>query len=281
MADSHASFVGRTTATDHDLAPMLARAIAHTGFSVVEILELCTEHATSRNALTGKALAEIALRHGEELGVIVDNADREEFGKLYAAAGDQGKAEAADPGIQVHYPHALDRPISILLAGSAGERVQSAAGMFCEAAAMCGLQVAQKNDNPVTQGSGFSLSEINLSPEAIDYTGIDSPDVCIIASADGYRELQERDMFNRFSDETIVIVDESLPITEGGCTRLPLRSLCGNTKAAAAGLHHFLTLRGIFPLQAFNAVLQKKAQADEPYLPAAFISLAAKGQKPF
>jgi len=174
--------------------------------------------------------------------------------------------------MQPRYESALRKKIGVIVAGSAGERIQSSAGIFIESAALAGLHCTQKNDNPVTQGSGFSLAEICVSPTEIYYTGIDRPDVVICVSNEGARELGEKGLFSRLTPSTTLILDSSLekPETAAELYRLPLRSLCGGEKAAAAALAFYLQLSKIFPFPAFDDLLKQKYKNDRGIFPDQF-----------
>jgi len=147
--------------------------------------------------------------------------------------------------------------VRLVVAGSAGERVQSAAALFCRAALAAGLYTTQKNDNPVTQGTGFSLAEICLSPNPIEYTGMESPDVVIIASGDGLKELQANGTLARCRAETLLLIDAELapPGVQGRVLRLALRRAASPQRAALAGLAAWLALSSALPPAAWEAAL--------------------------
>jgi Pyruvate/2-oxoacid:ferredoxin oxidoreductase gamma subunit len=44
---------------------------------------------------------------------------------------------------------------------------------------------AQRDDYPITVKTGASLSEVIISPEEVNYSGVDRPDVLVIVSEDG------------------------------------------------------------------------------------------------
>ena len=130
----------------------------------------------------------------------------------------------------------LKDPVSVVIAGSAGERIQSSAGLLCQVALDSGLFVTQKNDNPVTQGTGFSLSELWISPRPVGFTGIEQPDVLLVASEDGFRELKNQGWFNRLGKNSEVYLDESIAaeMNTRQVVRVPFRKAFG-AKAAAMG----------------------------------------------
>ncbi len=266
MIDAHAQYVARKLATDKDLPETIARAIASPGFSLVEIVELCTEYATTKNQLSGTAIQHIMEQHGQKMGVLAEKGERLNFESLYSSKFPR-VAPAAAGGSDIILPkfdHKLAGKRGLVLAGSAGERVQSAAAMFCEAAARARLFCTQKNDNPVTQGSGFSLSEICISPTEIAYTGIDRPDDVIVVSDDGFQELKDRGVFHNMLPRSRLILDASLdaPSTNADLLRFPFRSLCGGEKSTLGALMYYLRLSEIFPVEAYDELVRRKFRSE-------------------
>ena len=253
---SRASFVARKLATDHDLAETIARAISHPGFAVVEVLELCTAYATRWNPLTGAQLKNVADAAGYELGILRDEA-RPIFAATYKRIAAGAKAS---PICVSELSSSLDRAAGLVLAGTAGERVQTAASLLASAGMRAGLHATQKNDNPVTQGTGFSLSEIILSPEEILFTGIEKPDALLIVSDDGARELERNRVFKAVQEYTLVLADDqvALPGLPGAVLRFPFRRLAGPKLAATAAVLAWLNITRSVPLEAFWATLQAR-----------------------
>lgn len=255
---AHAGFLARQYATDATLDSVIADAIAYPGFALVEVVELCTAYGTRWNQLTGTALKEMVARQGYALGRLEAEPERPAFRELYRQQLASQPAPKASAVIAPVTPEAqLAGELQLVVAGSAGERVQSAAVLFCQAALAAGLYTTQKNDNPVTQGTGFSLAEICLSPQPIEYTGMESPDVVIVASADGWRELRANGTFARCRSETLLVVDAELdaPPAAGRLLRLPLRRAATPKQAALAGLAAWLARTPILPATAWEAVL--------------------------
>ena len=267
VSAAHAGFLARHHATDAQLASTIADAIAFPGFALVEIIELCTAYATRRNILSGKTLRDWTEGRGLAVGRIVDDRQRPDFASqhrerqaampagLAAERGPAGLDPVADAA-PVTVPHAsLEGELRVVVAGSAGERVQSSARLFCNGALAAGLYATQKNANPVTVGTGFSASEICLGPRPIDYTGIDTPDVVIVTSTDGWNHLQARGIFGRCHAGTTIVLDTRLddPPGEGTVLRLPLRQEAGTPRAALAGLTAWSTRAEVLPDAAWNA----------------------------
>jgi len=264
---ARAPFVARKLAGDRDLVDVLERAIAHPGFAAVEILELCTAYATRWNPLTGATLREVAEQAGYELGVLRDE-PRATFGAAYRErhAADE---QPAPPRIAAQaFEHRLVRPHGLVLAGSAGERVRTAATILARAALSCGLHVTQKNDNPVTQGTGFSVSEVILGPEPILYTGIERPDAVLVVSEDGARELAATGVLARVDAETLVVADDGieLPPLPGEPLRLPLRDTAGPKLAALAAVAAWCEATEALPEEALRAAVVARLGDDSSRL---------------
>lgn len=258
---SHGGFIARKISTDKDLPDVVAKAIAYPGFAVVEILELCVAYAVKNNPITGKDLEEIGKRQGYEFGILVES-PRQEFSAAYRDRLSRLPGKKAKAEILEEFSSDLSHPYRILLAGSAGERVQSAASLFITSAAKAGLYATQKNDNPVTQGFGFSLSEIILNPVEVFYTGISSPDALIILSRDGLEEVEQRGDFSRVSPSCVILVDSSLPLPitshlPGKVIRYPFRNKFSPQNAAIGALNHLLTLTKLFPTEAFQKTVRE------------------------
>lgn len=228
-----ATFVRQAAATDKQLGTIIADAIDHPGFALVEILELCTEWATPYNSITGKTISG-SIQHAGN----VDMPHRKDFSELYLERVLGTEKKTIDDSIVPSYSSPMRGSRRIVLAGTAGEKVQLASFLYMKSAIASGLHVTQKNDNPVTQGSGFSLSELCISKEEILYTGIDEPDVVIISSPEGLKEVQANGTLERCSSTTIIIADQSLAGFEcsGKIMKLPLRATCTGSRSAISAL---------------------------------------------
>ena len=249
MRDCGAGYVARTLATGKSLSETIADAIRHSGFALTEVVELCTEHALEKNAITGRSLSTILEASNQSVGVFSGGELRSEFSERYAdkypkraAVRSGGRTASAPAGM-------LSKQTGIVLAGSAGEKVQSAARRLCDAAIAAGLCCTQKNDNPVTQGSGFSVSEVILSGSEILYTGIEVPDAVVVVSNEGLRELEERHLFDSISAETILIADSEVGSFSSRAPAYvyPFRKQFGADKAALRALEHYVKIAGILP----------------------------------
>lgn len=242
-------FYARQMATDPELADVIVEAIRYPGFALVEILELCTGYGVPLNRLDGRTLRRIAEADGRRWGIRIRRADRRPFHEAYrervAAPPAEGPAAPARPAPR--FAHRLRSPMGIVIAGSAGERVQSAAAILCQAAALSDLHCTQKNDYPVTVGTGFSCSEVRLSPAPILYTGIERPDAVLITSVDGLREVRGRGALARLAPAGLVVADESVAAELGETPplSLPLRRDLSPAMAALGAVTVLLRQAGI------------------------------------
>ena len=258
LRTAHATFLARQLATSQELASTIADAIDFPGFSVVEIVELCTAYGTRWNPVNCASLQEIIRRQGYTLGVVETEMERPTFRELYRHEIDSPRPRRAKPAVSRTKVQAkLEHEIRLVVAGTAGERVQSSAALLCRVALAAGLYSSQKNDNLSTQGSGFSLSEICLSPKPIEYTGIESPDVILVVSEDGWKELAANGTLPACREETLLLMDseiEAIP-ERGRVIRLPLRREANPKRAALSAIAAWLGKNPSLPVEAWEAVL--------------------------
>jgi pyruvate/2-oxoacid:ferredoxin oxidoreductase beta subunit len=275
LRTAHAGFLARHFATDSDLDAVIAEAIAFPGFALVEILETCTGYGAFRNKATGNALREVISRQGYSIGRMEAQQERPAFGELYrremesrspqkpsaeiprlTVRGDIARRlHTENPDARFQIPDS--KKLHIVIAGTAGERVQSSAALLCRAALSVGLYSTQKNDNPVTQGSGFSLSEICLSPQPIEYTGMESADIVIAVSQDGWDELEANGTLAQLTPRTLLMLDAELEISSptGRLFRQPFRRKATPKRAALAAITFWLDMEPVVPSAAWEAVV--------------------------
>jgi pyruvate/2-oxoacid:ferredoxin oxidoreductase beta subunit/Pyruvate/2-oxoacid:ferredoxin oxidoreductase gamma subunit len=258
LGTAHATFAARQLATSQELAGTIARAIHSPGFAVVEIVELCTAYATRWNQVSGASLEEIVRRQGYALGEVQTERERPTFREIYRRGMESPRPKRAKPAVpRLNTPAKLANEIRLIVAGTAGERVQSAAALLCRVALAAGLYSTQKNDNLSTQGSGFSLSEICLSPVPIEYTGIERPDVVLAVSEEGWVELEANGTVAACGEETLLLLDSQIEATPAkGCViRLPLRREANPKRAALSAIAAWLEKKALLPAEAWEAVL--------------------------
>ncbi len=253
-----AAWVRRATAFDKDLADVMATAIEQPGFAMLDVWELCTAYFTARNAMRKKELFELIERYDLTLGQQVDK-PRLEYSESYrqgyeARQGHVKKARRIEPC----FSSGLDRQIGIIIAGSAGQKIKSTATVFAEGAMFAGLNATQKDDYPITVQTGHSVAEVILSPEPIEYTGIEAPEYVVLISEDGLNRI--RGKLGKLPPSTIIYAEQSLelPPTAAQVHRLPLVETAkqvGKLAIGTAALGALLEHTGLFPAEAMGKAI--------------------------
>jgi hypothetical protein len=250
LVGAGATFFARSRAPGGDLAPILARAIGHPGFACVEALELCPSFAAKVGGVTGKTLDALAqARTG-----ILHHAPR----PALPPSAPPPPSEPPPPADPLAGGLAPDPSLArlcetrrILLAGKAGERVQSAARFAATAALAAGLFAAVRTDNPVTQGKGFSLAELTVSPKPIHFTGMPRPDLVLVLAEEGLASVAAAGLLAR--PDVPVVLDDSLPADgAGGVDRRPFRRRYGAKAAALGALIETIRAEGWWDDAAFD-----------------------------
>jgi pyruvate/2-oxoacid:ferredoxin oxidoreductase beta subunit/Pyruvate/2-oxoacid:ferredoxin oxidoreductase gamma subunit len=186
-----AGYVYRGSSFDDDLTERLVAAIRHPGFALLDIWELCTAYYVRANRFSRRAIAETMDGLDLAAGLLYERGVAE-YAAAYreAHAGDLGKPISGAEVIPVEYLSELARPVSVVVAGSAGGRVQSAAHLVGAAAIRAGLWATLRGDYPITVKAGHSIALLELSPAEVPLVSVAVPDVLIILSTDGLRTAQ-------------------------------------------------------------------------------------------
>ncbi len=232
-----------------DITPSLAEAFAVKGFSLVEIMEICPSYGVKLNPR--RKLSEIVESSGRKIGVWRN--EKKSF------IMQQGKKKndllASVEEVKNDFPATLEKDISLVISGSAGEGVQSAATLLARAAMRSGCHVTQKGSYPVTVGVGFSTAEVNLSPAPINFHGIDVPDVAVVTSGDGLTHSKKR---IEGMKKGVLFIDESLDTPETGAevVRHDFRSV-GARSASLYALLFFANHTGLIDYEAIFRTIQE------------------------
>lgn len=191
VALNGAGFVARTTAFDPELPDLIARAVDHDGFSLLDIWELCTAYYVPRNDFSRRALEDTMVQLGFEAGTVHLD-ERLEYSRAYreASASLQGQPTLQPQPLPAQFESRLDRPRSLIIAGAAGQRVRTAGTLLATGAVLSGLWATRRDDYPITVQSGHSIAEVILSPTPIHYTGIQQPDVIAVLAPEGANRLR-------------------------------------------------------------------------------------------
>jgi len=182
-----AAYAYRGSSFDQDLAQRMVDAIRTPGFALLDVWDLCTAYYVRSNKFTRAGMEDSMRSWGLEPGVHYDR-DVTEYASGYRAAHASriGKPTLRPRPVPVEHDHALDRPMSLVVAGSAGGKVRSAARLVALGGISSGLWAAQRDDYPVTVKSGHSVTELWLAPVEMPLTAVTKPDVLAVISTDGY-----------------------------------------------------------------------------------------------
>lgn len=238
-----AAFVSRVIASV-DFSDMLSSAFSKKGFSLVEVMEICPSYGVKSNP--GMKLKNVVEDAGLEVKILVDQ-NVETFKTKYRS--DTPSLIDSKNSIPTNYGSSLTKPVKIVISGSAGEGVQTAAELFAKAAIASGLNVTKKGSYPVTVGVGFSSSDIIISPTEIFYTGTAEMDAIIVTSEEG---LDYSYSTIKNSKEGIIFSDISLtlPETEAKIINHDFRSKTSSKNVSLYALLYYLNYSKVFPMEA-------------------------------
>ena len=249
-----AGWAYRGTTFDKDLPDRIAEAITQPGFSLLDIWEMCTAYYVLRNKLKKKDLVDIMDRNNFKYGLVANN-PRPEYGAQYRALYvDTSTPERKPRTIETKFDNNVTRQTGIVIAGSAGQKIRSAAGLLAQSSMCAGLSATQKVDYPNTVMTGHSVSEIIVSPERINYTAIDTVDYFVLVSEDGLKNTKSR--IEKLPSTCTLYVEKSLklPHTEAEIIRLPLMATAKKVNRLSIGIIALAALvkdSGIINLDAF------------------------------
>ena len=197
-----APYVRRCSGFLKNLSEEIKRAVEYEGFSVMDIWGICPGRYTKKNRLTPKMIDEVLAKLPPLEGVVPENL-RPEYGQHYRRMAAEQK-KVPDPVViesQFKAPQAGRQ--GVILLGSAGQRIITAGELLCIAGLTAGLKTTQKNEYNITVLRGPSISELILSPDEIDFTGIDHPTVVVALDQEGVD--RRRDLFNHLGKDTLIV----------------------------------------------------------------------------
>ncbi len=165
--------------------------------------------------------------------------------------------------LPVTFESPLRRPLRVALAGSAGQRIRSAGTLLATGAVLAGLWATRRDDYPITVRTGFSLAEVMLAPEPIDYTGIDVPDVALVLAPEGAGRL--RGPLARMAPEGRVYVADGMSGIQTPAHVLPLPLPAGARRQARKALSTLAVAAlarelDLFPPEALAEAVRRQQQ---------------------
>lgn len=209
------TYTHRVMATDKELPIKVAAALEWKGFSIMDIWGVCPGRHLKKNPMTLKQLEKRMRQMNRSLGIgengLFTAEGRSEFGTGYrrlAAAGKRTKLRQVD----AVYDPLLEKRYEVLILGAAGQYINTIGEILCFAAMSSGLHVTQKNDYPITVLRGHSVSEVVLSAEPVEYTGLFSPDVVICLAPEGVARRQS--IFRELEKSTVILRDKEVQLPD-------------------------------------------------------------------
>lgn len=217
-----APFVARCSAYQKNLSSLFEDAIRFNGFSVVDTHGICTGRYSRRNKITPKTIEE-TLGQMEELNGPVPQNRRPEYSFQYREQVLSMEAVQPPPEIKVRFEPPQSRRQEVIILGAAGQRILTAGEILVIAGLTAGLNVTQKNEYNITVLRGPSISELILSPEEIDYTGMNTPTAVIALAPEGVT--RRKYLFNHLGPDTLVIQASGveIPSTPARCVQVNFR----------------------------------------------------------
>ena len=257
VAVNGAGYVWRGTSFDKDLSGRIVEAVQADCFALLDIWELCTAYFVPNNQASKRTLTTILDGLGFRAGLL-HREKYPEYATAYrlAALRKRGMKLPAPRPIAPRFSSSLSRTFRLVVAGSAGGKIKSAARLVGEAALLSGLWAAQRDDYPITVMTGHSIAEIVLGPREIDYTAIARPDAMILLSRDGVAKVGSQLAAMRPEDRVFALPEVAEVKTRATVqiidpARIPSR--LGKGSVALYCLAHALKELRILPIEALAA----------------------------
>jgi len=215
--------VSRGSAYQKDLAQQIEQAICFDGFSIIDIWGGCPGRYLRKNKLSPKMIEEMLKDLPPVSGPVPQNA-RPEYGHRYQEQMETLAPVSMPAGVDACFDAPQPGRQEVILLGSAGQRILTAGEILGIAGLTAGLNVTQKNDYNITVLVGPSVSELILSPEKIDYTGITTPTAVIALAPEGVA--RRKSLFSQLGPETLVIQASGveIPPTSGKVVPVDFKS---------------------------------------------------------
>lgn len=248
-----------------DFSKELAEAFSRKGFSLVEVMEICPSYGVKANP--GMKLSKVVESAGLKIEKFVDRGETEAYQTTVKT--DLKSLFHEEDAIKTLFPTKLEKPIRMMLCGSAGEGVQAAAEFLLKAGITSGLNGTKKGSYPVTVGVGFSAAEVILSSDEILYTGSPNPDVMCVTSADGL-EYARKTIANMKGGRLFIDSSLTAPETKAEVIYFPFRERGGAKNSSLYMIFYFLKTTGMIPMDALLHVFGENKIAKKFDLPKMF-----------
>ena len=238
---SGAAFSVRVNAISN-FTNVLKEAIGTPGFSLVELSSLCTSHGMKKiSEMEDFIVAEETFKNKRPVGVSLKR--------------DTSSLLETTKVLETQFISTVKDSLGIVIAGSAGGGIQSAATMLAQAGMLSGLHATMKGEYPITVGTGFSVAEVILSKKPINFTGLEKPNVVIAVTDDGWNKVK-----NRISENSKVYVDRKIN-TDNLVETKEFLKVGGKKGAILCAIAHWIKESKVFPLEALLKVVEDSKYA--------------------
>ncbi len=221
---------------------VLEEAFATPGFSLVELASLCTSYGMKKVAeFQNFVVPEERLANKRPVGITPERNTRSLLESMQ--------------GLDIQFSSNITDRIGIVIAGSAGGGIQSAAKMLAQAGMLAGLHASMKGEYPITVGTGFSVAEVILSKEPINYTGLEKPNVILAVTDDGWEKVK-----NRVVENSKVILDAKVSAEHTYETQQFFK-VAGKKGAALSAVSQWIKESQALPVDALLKVVENHKHA--------------------
>ena len=205
-------YIDRLSCYQNDLSTQLEKAMKFKGFSMLDIMGICTGRYTKSNKIVPKDIDALIEKMPKFDGDSSNKA--REYTERYFEESEKHKKAGISQIIDKVIPKESEKLFSgrkeIILLGGAGQRIMTAGELLALAGITSGLDATQKSDYPITVLRGHSVTEIVLQDREVNFSGIENPDIIIAISEQGAN--RRKDLFKNLSDQTVVIKAKDLEI---------------------------------------------------------------------
>lgn len=216
---------------------ILEEAFKTPGFSLVELSSLCTSYGMKKVAeFQNFTVPEERLTNKRPVGITPERNTRSLLDNMEA--------------LTAQFTSTITDRIGVVIAGSAGGGIQSAAKMLAQAGMLAGLHTSMKGEYPITVGTGFSVAEVILAKEPINYTGLEKPNVVVVVTDDGWIKVK-----SRINDDSKVYVDAKVTTEQKHETK-GFFKVAGKKGAALCAVSHWMKESGALPIEALLKVVE-------------------------
>ena len=223
----------------------IKNAILTKGFSVLELASVCPSYGIKKLKDLEDFTEEAEVLMNKR---IIPNIEYSETNSLFDSM----------QLMHQEYKSKIADKMEFVLAGSAGGGIQSAAKLLAQVGIMSGLHATMKGEYPVTVGTGFSVAEVILSREPINYTGLEEPDVMIIVGDEGLQKVKSRICRN-----TQIIIDDKFEIDSENTTKAAFIKNGGKKGAALNALSFWLDKTDFLDKQALLKAVSSHKHAEK------------------